>query len=719
MPTQSTEGYREASRRAEAAAEADRQKKQAEQQKKAQESAQRREAYNQASRRLEQYKRSQDQKQRPIQEFKREQSKARSEGREITSITTREEMVGDQVEVTREVKSKTSREAIADQRKQAEQQAVIDQFRQIKAEGARRGIEVRQVQSRIKRLPTGESQIEVEKVRAVERPIFGTKTFSEARAEANKSIEQPQYRKIIEVGLEDTITNRPPPGKRQYQVFLEDRISGGPYAYERSPGEVLGNEKIGLSDDPIKAFTAPLENIYTQYIVPSGRGAGVGIGALFGAKPESSIKRASQIGDEARAAEKPEVAGSFFEDVAIPVGQRGFQNFYDLSTVGKQQKGTSEFVSKEFQEFGKRLEGEKPASVTASIAGSVVAFLPDALFKGGSRVAKAIPGIFGGVRKAEAATDAPRTIEFVQPAKRFENVGVNLGAGTAATARQKPSQVFKIETPVTKQQVKKITTLADIDKRMKDVSGGAVQSGRSGQSTILVKPQKTEATTFKNIVIPLNVERAATGEVKTIARVGNQIRSSLGIKLGAGLGQVVSAKAITKELKRVGVATKQSVGVRSIRQSRQSDLTSTVQLQGFRIEPIIGQKTTPKQSQSQRSRVDVMVKQQLNVAQTFKFGQVFKQSTRTLAGTRTSQFTRSQFADLRISRVTEDLIIKPNKRSVLSFPGFGPTRKQKGRKKERIGAELRSFRAGSLPLAFLGRANPLARSFEKRFGEFY
>jgi hypothetical protein len=513
-----------------------------------------------------------------------------------------------------------------------------------------------------------------------------------------------QVTRQYEVFLEDTISGRPPPGKRHYQVFLEDRLSGGPYAYERSPGET---KTIGLPDDPVQAFVNPIENIYTQYVVPGTKGIGVGIGALFGGKPDRLVKETGRIGAESAKAEKPEVAGAFFEDIIIPVGQRGAGNLVSVATSGRQARGTTEFVNKEFAAFQRTLEKEKPASVAASIAGTAVAFLPDAILKGGGRAARFVGGLFGTAGKAERASI--QSTGFVQAAKRFDNTRINLGTGTSIIEKQAQTTFRPVIT------TRKVTTLKDIDTRLKDLGKDFSQAGRSGQSTVLVKPQKT--VTFKNVTIPLNIEKSSVkiGTVsKTRVRAG--LRSSEAVKLGIGTGQVVSVKAIVKDLIKPLASQTRLSGTKALRAGkiRQSDIVKELEAQAVRTVPIQRAKAGVRQ------RVEQIpgLQQQLNAAQKFKFDQLFRQNTLTLSSTRTRQLTRTQLREFGISELLEDVITKPPVRNPLGPPS-GRKRQIGKRRKGRDIQILRGFKAGSLPLAFLGPRSTLARDFEKTFGDLY
>lgn len=312
--------------------------------------------------------------------------------------------------------------------------------------------------------------------------------------------------KQVFVNLYDTISNKPPPGQRRYIVNLEDRLSGGPYAYERSPGETVAASEKPISNDPLSGARAVLSN-YARDLELGSFGIGAGLGNIFtgGTQSKQFIEKAAVKGESVNRATEREV-----EAEAIGAGLRGG---YELVTTGK-----AEGAAADFEKLYKDIVANPGYFLGGAAASAASYFTPAA----GAKVGKVVSNIAKVSRQGKRAKD----LEFVS-SQFFKEplVGTEKQAKSFITSfgTETSSSRYALGTYEPKTDEIKLLT-RDI---LKD-SDFAVPKGKRGfiyseQTTGLKKfdpsiPSGKQSGTVKgtDIFDPLNPEKFIVTETKPI-----------------------------------------------------------------------------------------------------------------------------------------------------------------------------------------------------------
>lgn len=337
-------------------------------------------------------------------------------------------------------------------------------------------------------------------------------------------------------------------GKDDFGFFRSGQFTRSvisvPVVGGKSSKETLADmnaKAIGLDDDPVKAFTTPFENFYTQFIAPATVGTGLGIGALFGGKAENLNKRADEVGKESEALYKPEIEGEFYSRVGMPTFEAGAVNLSRQLSGQRNDPATRNRFSQQFGSFSSRVGEEfaqRPASAVANLSASAILFVPDKIFRGGAKLVEGLPkalGIAGKVAKGGKGIKGASAFETVGTKGSFDTQAkeARIAMGLESASKAKTSRIDFVKNSFSlfgkqKKPEVKFTKISD-------------------QDFAKIQAERSDSSIYKNWV---NYEQA--DDVRDIARTFDQAnppRNGTPKPEDFGLDEVT----ITKEFERAPV----------------------------------------------------------------------------------------------------------------------------------------------------------------------
>lgn len=260
------------------------------------------------------------------------------------------------------------------------------------------------------------------------KPVLGSKTAAEvvAAQEAAKARGMPQYTK-------------------HYTVHLEDRIGGGPYRYERSPGELTQPEQERIKSppkptgDPFRDAYQGLETGARNFLIDietTGKVAYKGITnlpnyvAAYQGDPRGigkSLLSAKEISD---VVEEGEARTGF--DVERDVTGLGVQAGFQYATTGR-----TDVTTGDLETLGKNVQSNIPFAI-GSLGFSALSWLgPGAATKGAKIAAKTVEGA-RAARSLEAFVKAGKKMEppvNIDIEKNLVNIGTESDITRYSTGR--------------------------------------------------------------------------------------------------------------------------------------------------------------------------------------------------------------------------------------------------------------------------------------------
>jgi len=228
------------------------------------------------------------------------------------------------------------------------------------------------------------------------KPIFGSLTASQAANALYIPNEQVQE-KVMAANLNNAVSP-----KKQYQVNLEDRLSGGPYRYEVNLNDSLSGVKPESSPQP-RTATAATEPNFLEGLIAGG-------GNYVNDIPKNFFAIGEKItGGEVKQTFAPSVEGAFMG----AIGKAG----QDVS------QGKPLTLGQDFGEIGKEI-GESPGYATGSLIGSA-AFIA-ATAGAGELPGLAIKGVRALVGLGKAASVERNILPTIQRAMGEEGkIGID------------------------------------------------------------------------------------------------------------------------------------------------------------------------------------------------------------------------------------------------------------------------------------------------------